>query len=283
MRANILSIDVEDWFHLNYDSMDDAELPKGEARVEHNTERLLELLARRSSKATFFFLGSVAESHPGLVRRAKAEGHEIASHGYAHQLVYSQSREDFEEDVRKSKRIIEDITGESLRGYRAPSWSINAKTPWFYEVLEGLGFEYSASLFPFTTYLYGDSSAPVRWFRPEAGEKGIVEVPTTVWQCGPQRVPFSGGFYLRFLPYWAIRFASKRVNKRGLPVIYYLHPREIDPAQPRIELPRKDRFITYYGIRSCERKMDKLLSHNRCITLANYLEDEGALGVPAKA
>ncbi len=257
--------------------MSGVQMPPKEPRVEQSTQRILDLLEEGGSKATFFFLSSVAESFPGLVRRAAEAGHEIASHGHAHELVYSQSIDEFREDLAKSKQILEDITGTRLRGYRAPSWSINEDTPWVYDVLSDLGFDYSASLFPFRTYLYGDSKAPLRWFRPSQAHPKMIEVPTSVMEICGQRVPFSGGFYFRFMPYPVIRWATQHVNRSNRPTIFYLHPREIDPGQPRLDLPAKDRFVAYFGISRTQRKLEKLLRVAPTMTIEEHLRKEGAL------
>ncbi len=274
---NTLSIDVEEWWHLNYDSMADQPADERQSRVAGSTRRLLEMMEQSGARATFFFLGSVAEQHPELVREAQAAGHEIASHGYAHELVYQQSRQDFHADVARSLEILTDITGQPVRGYRAPSWSINGDTPWFYEVLAELGFDYSASLFPFKTYLYGDDKAPLSWFANQAGGRQVIEVPTSVTRYLGRRIPFSGGFYFRALPLWAIRWATRRVNRQRRPAIYYLHPREIDPGQPRLPLPFVDKQVTYLGLRGCERKLARLLAGDPTTSIVDYLESEGAL------
>lgn len=276
VRRDVLTIDVEDWYHLNYDSMQSCAGGAREPRVERNTQRLLEMFAAHGAQATFFFLGSVAERYPGLVRDALAAGHEIASHGYAHELVYRQTRAEFRADVAKARYILQDITGRAVRGYRAPSWSISKDTPWVYEVLAELGFDYSASVFPFRTYLYGDGNAPVRWFGTRAGGRRFVELPATVAECAGKRVPFAGGFYFRVLPWSAIRAASRRVHRDGRAVVYYLHPREIDPEQPRLELSQVDRLVTYWGLRGCERKLGKLLRWSATCSVERYLEAEGA-------
>ena len=275
---NILTIDVEDWFHMNYDSMSDYADASFEPRVEQNTERILQILSDTNSRSTMFFLGSVAENHPDLVRRAHDAGHEIASHGYGHELVYELDRDRFRADVERSVGILQDITGEPLAGYRAPSWSISDRTPWFYDVLEELGFRYSSSMFPFKTYLYGDSTAPTDWYETKANGSRFVELPSTVVEWVGRRVPFAGGFYMRALPYWAIRWATRRVTREGRPAIYYLHPREIDPEHPRLELPLVDRLVSYWGLRGTERKLRKLLERTRTMSCLEYLEECGALG-----
>lgn len=272
MSTNILTIDVEEWYHLNYDSMAVHQNKSFESRVQANTEVLLETLAVYYAQATFFFLGSVAEEHPQLVRQAQQMGHEIASHGYGHQLVYQQSPAEFAADVKKSLDILQDITGQPIRGYRAPSWSISDRTPWVYKILSELGLVYSASLFPFKTYLYGDSQAPIDLFVKHTNGYKLYEIPTTVLQVGRWRFPFSGGFYFRLLPYWAIRLATQLTHRQGRPVIFYLHPREIDPAQPRLLLPARDSFVSYVNLKTTLSKLNRLLSFMPTISLWQHLK-----------
>lgn len=274
---DVLTIDVEDWYHVNYESTPDVDEANVESRVERNTYRLLEIMAEFGARATFFYLGSVAERHPDLVRATRAAGHEVASHGFGHELVYKQDEAAFRADVARSAAILSDVLGEPVRGYRAPSWSVSKDTPWFYDVLGELGFTYSSSVFPFRTYLYGDSQAPTGWFRPEGQRHGLVEIPATVAQFAGRRVPFSGGFYMRVLPLWAIRWAQRRVARSGRSTIYYLHPREIDPQQPRLQLARIDRLVTYWGLKGTERKLRGLLRKRPTTTLGQHLEEVGAL------
>jgi polysaccharide deacetylase family protein (PEP-CTERM system associated) len=269
---NILSIDVEEWWHLNYDSMGVRVEPLGESRVLANTESLLELLAECGAQATFFFLGSVAERFPGLVRAAQTAGHEIASHGYGHQLVYKQTRAEFQADVRRSVDILQTITGRPITGYRAPSWSISASTPWTYEVLAELGLNYSSSLFPFTTYLYGDSRASLAPFARRVGEQTIYEVPATVLELGPWRFPFGGGFYFRVMPPWITQLATRWTNRQGRAVVFYLHPREIDPGQPRLHLPLRDYFVSYVNLAKTARKLRRILKLGSTVSISRYLE-----------
>ena len=166
---NVMSIDVEDVDAMNFESMAKCRSQTPESRVRANMNVLFDVLAQHHAKATMFFLGTVAERFPDLVRRAQAEGHEIASHGYGHEMVSRQTAEEFRADVARSVDILRQITGQSVLGYRAPSWSISKETPWAYEILADLGFHYDASVFPFTTYLYGDGEAPTRPFTPPGG------------------------------------------------------------------------------------------------------------------
>jgi len=269
---NILSFDIEEWYHLNYASMKQIRDKFSDVRVVAATEILLNTCAKYNAKATFFFLGEVAERYPELVRRAFEEGHEIASHGYGHKLVYQQSRVEFFDDVKKSIDILQNITGNVIKGYRAPSWSISKRTPWAYEILTELGLMYDASLFPYTTFLYGDSHAMLKPFLMCVKGRNLYEIPATVLELFGQRVPFGGGFYFRILPYWATRLATYLTNRAGRSVVFYLHPREIDLAQPRLPLPPRDYFISYVNLSGTLHKLEKLLSLAPTISISHYLD-----------
>lgn len=240
---NIFTIDTEDWFHANYEDdlfRNDAAV---KSTVEENTEVYLEALERNHATATFFVLGFVAEQHPGLVQKIAQAGHEVASHGYGHQLVYKQTPEEFRQDIQRSKKLLEDIIGKPVRGYRAPSWSITEESLWALTILEEEGFAYDSSIFPFKNFLYGISGAPrfpfaAAKYQPRA-EK-LLEIPPSTVRVPGMNVPFSGGFYFRALPYPFIHLFAKQVNREGHPVVFYLHPREIDPQQPRLKLSSPD-------------------------------------------
>jgi polysaccharide deacetylase family protein (PEP-CTERM system associated) len=277
MISNILTIDVEEYYHLNYSSMTQLPDQFTPGQVKVNTETLLDVCAQYGAQASFFFLGSVAEKYPELVRRTHTEGHEVASHGYGHKLVNEQSRAEFYEDVKKSLDILQDITGKPVKGYRAPSWSISERTPWAYEVLTELGLVYDASLFPFSTFLYGDSQAPTAPFVQRIHEHKLCEIPGTVLELFGQRLPFGGGFFFRFFPYWVTRLATLITNRQGRPVIYYLHPREIDKSQPRLPLPKRDYFITYVNLSGTLRKLRKVLSSSPTISIYQHLELSGLM------
>jgi polysaccharide deacetylase family protein (PEP-CTERM system associated) len=271
--CNILSLDVEDLDAITFASMERLRDRKLPSRVSTATNVLLDMLAERRARATMFFLGKVAERYPALVRRAQAEGHEIASHGYGHQLVYWQTPGEFREDVRKSIDILQHITGAPVLGYRAPCWSISKETPWAYEILASLGFRYDASLFPFRTYLYGDGAAPLSLFTISTGSGQLVEVPATVLTLGKLRVPFGGGFYFRALPWFVTRWATKRTNRQGRPVVFYLHPRELDPEQPRLPLPWRDWLVTYANLRTTRKKLKRLLALGPTRTISDFLDE----------
>lgn len=271
---NILTIDLEEWFHANYH--DDVFDPQKtyEVRIVQNTKRLLALFKEHQAKATFFVLGYVAEQHPQLIREIAAAGHEIATHGYAHQLVYQQTPTEFKADVSRAKKLVEDIMGQSIKGYRAPSWSITSKSLWAWDILADLGFVYDASVFPIETYLYGLPSAPRFPYHPEYNERALnlLEVPSSTVRILNKNIPFAGGFYFRALPYSLIAQGIKTVNKEGQPTIVYLHPREIDPGQPRLTLSWKESLIHYYGIGGCERKLIRVLKRFKFTSIEEYFK-----------
>lgn len=271
---NILTIDLEEWFHANYhDDVFDNQKSYA-VRIIRNTERLLALFDDYKAKATFFVLGYVAEKHPQLIRNIRAAGHEIASHGYAHELIYKQTPSQFKEDVSQAKSLVEDILGTNVKGYRAPSWSITPKSLWAWEILQDLGFLYDASVFPIETYLYGLPSAPRFTYHPKVDGKTLklIEVPSSTVKILNKNIPFAGGFYFRALPYLVISQCIKIVNREGQPAIVYLHPREIDPGQPRLSLSSKESLIHYYGIKSCEQKLIRILKKFEFTSIEDYLE-----------
>ncbi len=254
---NILTVDLEEWFHANYHTGVFSDRGTYETRVVENTRRLLEMFAEHHARATFFVLGSVAEAHPALIRKIAEAGHEIATHGYGHLLVYEQTPEEFRQDVTRARTLLEQMVGRHVKGYRAPSWSITDKSMWALELLEELGFAYDASVFPVRTYLYGMPSAPRFPYRPVVGGRTleILEVPTSTARILGRNFPFSGGFYFRALPFSLFAHGIRSVNREGHPAIVYIHPREIDPCQPRLRLSLKERLIHYYGVKDCEAKL----------------------------
>lgn len=274
---NIFTIDTEDWFHANYEDglfQNDAAV---KSTVEENTEVYLEALERNHATATFFVLGFVAEQHPGLIRKIAAAGHEVASHGYGHQLVYKQSPEEFRQDIQRSKKLLEDIIGQPVSGYRAPSWSITEESLWALPILEKEGFCYDSSIFPFKNFLYGINGAPRFPFSAaqyHQKAKSLMEIPPSTIRILGMNIPFSGGFYFRALPYPFIHLFAKQIGREGHPVIFYLHPREIDPQQPRLKLSKRDALIHYYGIGACRRKMEHMLRDFSCQSIDEYLRQQ---------
>ncbi len=283
----ILTVDLEDWHHANYDSLGQARLSASESRVVDHTHILLEIFERHGCRATFFTLGIVAREHPELLRTIVQEGHEIACHGDAHDQVSKLGPEGFREDLRRAKDAIEQACGLAPKGFRAPSWSISPPrwTPqeaamWPLQILVDEGFTYDASLFPFRTYLYGVAGAPTLPHRVDLPSgASIAELPAAVAELGGRRWPFAGGFYLRLLPLFVTRFLGRRyLQRQSEPFMVYIHPREISTDQPRLELAPKERFIHYYNLSKNRAKLEKLLEQFSCCAVEDYLgQRRGAL------
>jgi polysaccharide deacetylase family protein (PEP-CTERM system associated) len=269
---NLLTFDIEDWYHPHLVSPAVRENPAPPSRVAEPTARILRLLKETGNRATFFVLGSIAEAFPELVRSIRDAGHEVASHGYAHRLVYECKQGEFAEDVRRSKLALERALGQPVLGYRAPTWSLNEKTPWAFKELAGLGFLYDSSLFPFRTFLYGSNENPRFPLRMEAG---LVEMPPSSIRILGRRVPFCGGFYFRFFPYRFIRSAVHAINrKEGEAAMLYLHPWELDPEQPKPMAMRPGRFVQYHGLAETESKLRRLLGDFRFVSIREHLEEK---------
>ena len=258
---NALTVDVEEYFQVAAfertivrDSWDTVE-----SRVEFSCGRVLDLFDAQGVRGTFFVLGWIAERHPGLVRRIVKDGHELASHGYDHTRVHNFTPEQFRADVVRTKAVLEDIGGVQVRGYRAPSYSINAKNLWALDVLQETGHVYSSSIYPIRHDLYGMPDAP-RFpfrFRPD----GILEIPVTTVRMGGRNYPCGGGGYFRLLPYGAFRWMLARVNEQDRQSgLFYFHPWEVDPGQPRVKgAPLKSRFRHYLNLESMATRLERLL------------------------
>ena len=230
-----LTIDVEEHFHVHAFAgvIDRADWPRHESRVVANTDRILDLFAEHGARGTFFVLGCVADAHPALVRRIVEAGHELASHGQAHHAVFDQSRDAFLDDVRRSRGTLEDAGGMAVKGYRAPSFSIDARSPWAYEALAEAGYAYSSSSHPIDHDLYGDPDAPRHPFREPSA--GLLEIPVTTLLWRGRRIAAGGGGFFRLFPLALTRANVARMRTEGVPPNFYLHPWEIDPAQPRVK------------------------------------------------
>jgi len=256
---NALSIDLEYWWCSEFLK---RYLPeKREDLIIESLNPLLSLLDEYNTKATFFVLGTVAEKYPEIVEEIYEKGHEIASHLYSHKTLYELGREGFEKEIRKSINI---LSKYSPIGFRAPSFSIDNSTGWAFEVLEKYGFKYDSSIFPIKTMLYGVPSAPVYIYKPSKDDVAkhdpngrIIEFPLTIFEFG-KNVPIAGGFYLRILPLWFLKFGIKKINKNK-PAVIYIHPWETYPGTPRLKVPLFSRFVTYYGINSALKKFEALL------------------------
>jgi polysaccharide deacetylase family protein (PEP-CTERM system associated) len=260
---NAMTIDVEDYFQVSaFERVvrrDDWD--RMESRVVRNTTRLLDCFDEFRVKATFFTLGWVAERQPALVRDIAGRGHEIASHGYAHRLVYDQTPEEFRDDVRRAKRVLEDLSGQAVLGYRAPSYSITARSLWALDVLIAEGYQYDSSIMPIRHDRYGIPGAPRHPHTIDRAGGRIVEAPPATIARGPLTLPVGGGGYFRLLPYGWTRRGIARVNAVDRqPAVFYLHPWEIDPGQPRIAADWLGRFRHYRNLEATEPRLRRLLS-----------------------
>jgi len=260
---NALTIDVEDYFHVAaFSSVCSPERwDSYECRVERNTDRLLAIFDENNVKATFFILGWVAERFPALVRRIAEMGHEVASHGFSHRLIYEQTPDDFRVETIKSKHILEDIAQSSVIGYRAASYSITKQSEWALDILADAGFQYDSSIVPVYHDLYGIPGAPDSpgvISTPDG--RSLVEFPPSTVKFANARIPVGGGGYFRIFPYAITRKALSYINqKEGKPFSFYLHPWEIDPDQPRMEVKLRSRFRHYTNLSRCEGRLRRLL------------------------
>ncbi len=272
----IFSVDVEDWFHiLDVPSAPAiSEWSRLPSRVEQNFSRLLDIFSEYQVQVTCFVLGWIGERFPHLVREAVARGHEIASHGYGHGLVYQQSRDEFYEDVRTSRLLLEDLAAAPVVGYRAPGFSTTTDTPWFFEALAEAGYQYDSSIFPAVRAHGGIPDARRDPYR--VGGDGILEMPITVADFLGRGMCFFGGGYLRVFPYWLICKKVKEVLAEGRPVVFYIHPREIDPAHPRLPMSPSRAFKSYVNLESTEAKIRRILQDFPVTTflqvISNYPE-----------
>jgi polysaccharide deacetylase family protein (PEP-CTERM system associated) len=277
---NLLTFDIEEWYHANYEGQPLSD-PGGETHFRANMEELLQICADIGCRATFFTLGTIAERYPDVVRDIVSGGHELASHGYAHELAYRQSYEEFREDVRKSKAILEDTAGCRVIGYRAPSWSIIDSNLHYLLALQEVGMLYDASIFPVQTFLYGIPDAPTVVHHPIVDGRAIelFEVPMSVTRVAGRNVGYSGGFYFRFFPTFFIKQAIRAANRAGGHAIVYLHPREIDPTEQRLTLPAKERFIHYYNVGGTKAKLQSVLRMrgSRFASISEHLREQHGL------
>lgn len=288
---NALTIDVEDFFHVSAfeDCISPAEWDDCPLRVADNTLRILDLLDEFDVKATFFVLGWVAERKPGLVREIASRGHEVASHGYGHRRLCNQTQSEFRDDIRRSKGILEELTGGEIQGYRAPSYSISRKCLWAYDELIEAGYRYDSSVFPISHDLYGIPDWPRHPFIVAKGRDGdwaplapdicpapdrdrhdhMAEIPITTLYVAGKNIPIAGGGYFRLFPYAFTRWGLKRINsEEGRPFVFYLHPWEIDPGQPRMKgAGLKSRIRHYLNLHRTEKRFRRMLADFRFATI----------------
>lgn len=275
---NALSIDLEEYFQIHVLS---GVIPPGSwvslpSTVEVNTRRILALLEEKGIRATFFCLGWVAEHHTGLVKLIHSQGHEVACHGYSHQVIYRQDAATFRDDVSRAKSILEDATGEPVIGYRAPTYSITDKTLWAIETLEDLGFRYDSSIFPIYHDNYGIPGAPR--FPYVLPNSRLVEFPISTVRIGPLNLPLSGGGYFRLIPYPLLRAGLRSLNTAAKPFVFYIHPWEINPETPRVPgMDAFSRFRTYTGMRGAFGKFTRLVEDFPFAPVREVLSNLGLL------
>ena len=278
---NAFTVDVEDYFHVAALSSAIARdtWATRELRVQANTERLLEILGERKVRATFFVLGWLAQRAPALVRQIADHGHEVACHGYSHQLVYRQTPAEFREETVRAKNLLEDTVGHAVQGYRAASFSVTRASLWALDVLIDVGFRYDSSIFPIHHDLYGLPGANPEPHRVSAPSgRTIAEFPMSAASFFGLQVPVSGGGYFRILPYWLTRAGLKQINaKRRRPFAFYLHPWELDPGQPRIKVGAFSRFRHYTNLARCEGRLRRVLGEFAFASMQEVLLQRGLL------
>ena len=255
--TNALTIDFEDWYQgleIPYSDWD-----RFEDRIEAAGEKLLSILDEGNTKATFFMLGYVAEKHPAIVKRIKDAGHEIGTHGFSHTLIYNQAPKLFKEELTRAIGYLEDLTGSKVLGHRAPFFSITKDSLWALDILGELGIKYDSSIFPVLNYRYGIADAPRFPYTIKREKFEFVEFPISTLKLPGFTMPISGGAYFRIYPYQVTKQAIKQVNRSGEPVTFYLHPWELDPDHPRIDVPRRIALTHYFNLKATEGRLKKLL------------------------
>jgi polysaccharide deacetylase family protein (PEP-CTERM system associated) len=266
--TNALTVDFEDWYQ-------GLEIPLGqwdrfEDRILESGRKTLLLLAKAGVRGTFFVLGAVAERHPDLVREIAASGHEIATHGWSHALIYKMTPAGFRSELQRSIRLLEDLGGRPIVGHRAPFFSITRQSLWALEILGELGIRYDSSIYPVLNYRYGIEDAP-RWPYRVAGPHPLTEFPISTWRVLGRNVPIAGGAYFRIYPYWVTKFGFQSLNREGRAAVFYIHPWELDPEHPRIPVPRRIAFTHYANLKSTEGRLRRLLRDFRFAPMQEVL------------
>jgi len=273
--TNAFTIDFEDWYQ-------GLEIPvtewhRFEDRIVPVGQRLLQTLDDAGVKGTFFILGYIAEHHPALIRDIAAAGHEIATHGYSHTLIYTQAPATFREEIKRAVGAVEQATGHKVLGHRAPFFSITKQSLWALDILGELGLVYDTSIFPVMNYRYGIEDAP-RWpYSFEAGGQSMREFPVSTWRVLGKNLPIAGGAYFRIFPYMVTRSGFRSINRGGRPAVFYLHPWELDPAHPRIPLPRRIAATHYFNLAATEKRLIRLLRDFR------FAPMKDVIGLPQEA
>ncbi|MCB9171533.1 MAG: DUF3473 domain-containing protein [Ardenticatenales bacterium] len=255
---NAFTIDLEEWFHgLTSTNPQVERWPTFESRVVAATERLLALLARHKVQATFFTLGHVADHHPALIEQIADAGHEIALHGYFHRFVHKLSPDDFAREIERTLEVLQPLVGTPPIGHRAPYFSIRSTMGWAFDILQRFGIRYDSSLFPMRALLYGDADAPRQ---PHRRPQGLWEYPPSILKMGRLTLPVGGGFYFRALPYSLLRRAYQRLAQQGQPIIFYLHPWELDTGQRYPHVTPRERLTHYHGRERLAAKLERLFA-----------------------
>jgi polysaccharide deacetylase family protein (PEP-CTERM system associated) len=269
-----MSVDLEDWFCV-YNMRSAIPLDaweKCESRVERNTMRLAELFGKHRVEVTFFVLGWVADRYPDLIRELEHRGHEVATHGYSHRLITEMTPQEFEDDLTRALEVTSRCVSEPILGFRAPSFSVTNKTMWAIERMRRLGIRYDSSVFPIGFHPdYGIGDAPLE---AHSYPNGLLEIPMSCAELGGRRIPCSGGAYFRILPYALTRRLIERCNRQGRPVIFYLHPWEIDPEQPRMKLSWQKSFRHYFNLGETWARLDTLLGDFRFTSFRTAYGDQ---------
>jgi polysaccharide deacetylase family protein (PEP-CTERM system associated) len=273
VRGNIFSIDVEDWFNLSGTGAEPppSEWDRLESRLERNFHGLLELLAEGGATATCFVVGYFGKRFPQLIREAVAAGHEIAAHGYFHRLIYEMSPTGFYQDALATRKLLEDVSGAAVRGFRAPAFSVTERTPWFFEKLVEAGYRYDSSVFPAPHQTGGLAGGALAPYTVPTAAGALAEFPITTVRVLGQPMCFFGGGYLRLFPYPVIRAMGRKAQSEGRPIIFYVHPREIDPDQPRLPMSRRRRFTCYVNLETTRPKIRHILRDFQVTSFDAYL------------
>lgn len=275
------TIDVEDWFHI----LDTPAAPgiekwnSLESRVEQNVNRILGLLREQDVRATFFWLGWVAERHCDLLKKCVEEGHEIASHGYAHVLAHQVGQKIFREDIRRGKMTLEDIIGKAVKGFRAPGFGITNDTTWAFNEICEAGYTYDSSVFPLSHGHGGLRQSRLGCYVIETEAGNLVEIPMSAVEILGQRINMFGGGYLRLFPWVFIRWGIERLHDAGHPVIIYIHPREVDPGHPRLPLTPIRRFKSYVGLKTTASKLTSICKQLELYTMTRLVDEKFCEGL----
>ena len=273
--ANILSVDVEEWFHPEalQQSFPVEIWNEQESRVERNVQYLLDLFEEKKATATFFILGWVAEQHPALIRKIADSGHEIASHGYSHSMVTKMTPEIFRKDIERSIKVLEDASGQKILGFRAPTFSIVKKTYWAWEIMLELGLKYDSSVYPIWHDRYGVPDAPRSpYVAFEKNGNSLIEFPMSTIKFLGKNIPFGGGGYLRIFPNWFTKASIKAINNDGNFAIVFVHPWEFDALQPHIKLTTLQTWRHYYNIKNNLKKLAEILDLSKWTSFQNIIE-----------